>query len=421
MRKGQGPLTADLELESEEKHDKTVWWKGFSAGLAMALLMVILLFLIGRPSALTVSRSGGLTFAEADELVCKLDTLFRQLDEKYLEDLDHETLLDGAYHGMVQAVGDQYTRYYNEEEYDAYKESSSGEYVGIGVTVTQCESGAKIVSVDENGSAKEAGLQAEDILIKVNGTSLAGMKLTDIVSLIKGKEGESVEITYLRGESGIENTISLKRKSLEVATVKHEMLEKGIGYVAISGFDGVTTDQFRSALTDLKDQGLEGLIVDLRDNPGGRVDVVQAVTNELVPAGIITYTEDKNGQKKIYDSTEDPYLNLPLVVLVNGNSASASEIMAGAIQDMGVGLLVGTTTFGKGIVQVTMPLNDGTAMKVTMAKYYTPNGSYIHQVGIKPDIVIDLPEGVTFSKLQSHEEDIQLQTALEALKTKMGS
>ncbi len=165
---------------------------------------------------------------------------------------------------------------------------------------------------------------------------------------------------------------------------------------------------------------MQGLIVDLRDNPGGRVDVVQQISDELLPGGVITYTEDKYGNQQFYSSLDEPCLNLPLVVLVNENSASAAEIMAGAIQDRGVGTLVGTTTYGKGIVQQTSPFSDGTAIKVTMAKYYTPNGSYIHKIGIEPDIRIELPNGMKFADLTSREEDRQLQTAIEALKTKLG-
>ncbi|MBQ7050773.1 MAG: carboxy- processing protease, partial [Firmicutes bacterium] len=220
--------------------------------------------------------------------------------------------------------------------------------------------------------------------------------------------------------TGEEKTVSVTRRTIESKTVESEMWEDKIGYIHIKSFDGVTTEQFKAALEELKSQGLEGLIIDLRDNPGGRMDVVQEITNELVPAGIITYTEDKYGKREIYESSDEPCLGLPLVVLVNGNSASASEIMAGAVQDRGVGVLVGTTTYGKGIVQVTTAFKDDTAAKMTTAKYYTPNGNYIHQIGIKPDIEIDLPEGIEFSEITSKEEDVQLQTALEALKTQMG-
>lgn len=421
MEKGQGPLTPDLGPEMNPKEEKKIWWKGFASGAAVCILLLAAFCLLAQPSALTVLREGGLTQAQANELVDKVDALLRKLDESYLEKLDTEALLDGAYHGLVTAVGDKYTRYYTEEEYTEYKESSSGEYVGIGVTVTLAEQGgALITKVEESGPAAEAGLQEGDILLAADGTDLTDLDLNDMVKLIKGKEGTKVQITYQKAGSRQKTVVEVTRRTIQSRTVNSRMLESDIGYIAVTSFEGVTTEQFRSALSELREQGMKGLIVDLRDNPGGRVDVVQAVTDELVPAGIITYTEDKYGNREIYESNEEPYLNLPLVVLINGNSASAAEIMAGAIQDTGVGTLVGTTTFGKGIVQQTSAFPDGTAVKITMAKYYTPNGNYIHQIGIEPDITIDLPDGVTLSSLESPEEDIQLQTALEALKTKMG-
>ena len=422
---GRGPLTDDLIVEDdrklEEAGERKIWWKGFAAGAALCIVLMVVICILGQPSAITVWRDGGLTPNQAESMVNKVDALLRKLDENYLEELDDNELLDGAYHGLVSAVGDKYTRYYDEEEYRQYRESSSGQYVGIGVTVRLSETGgAEITIVEETGPACEAGLSVGDIIIGADGTDLTPLDLEAMVSLIKGEEGTKVKITYLSAATGKEETVEVTRRTIESQTVESEMLEDGIGYILIDSFDGVTADQFKSALEDLKSKGLKGLIIDLRDNPGGRMDVVQEVTNELVPAGIITYTEDKNGNREIYDSTDDPYLNLPLVVLVNGNSASASEIMAGAVQDRGVGTLVGTTTYGKGIVQVTTSFDDDTAIKVTMAKYYTPNGNYIHQSGITPDIEIDLPEGVSFSTLTSREEDVQLQTALEALKTQMG-
>lgn len=418
LKKRREPLAPET-IEQEADRERKIWGRGFGAGFVVCAILMAAFCLLAQPSAFTVWKGGGLSQTQASELVNKVDLLLRTLDERYLEKLDEDALLDGAYHGMVGAVGDQYTRYYTEEEYIAYRESSSGQYVGIGITVRQAEEGgAEVVKVEENGPAAAAGLQAGDILVQADGVSLTELELADMVDLIKGEKGTEVELTFER--QGGQQTVSVTRDTIDEISVTSEMLEDGIGYIAISGFEEVTTEQFRLALAELKEQNLQGLIVDLRDNPGGRVDVVQKVTDELVPAGIITYTEDKNGEREVYASEDDPCLNLPLVVLVNGNSASAAEIMAGAIQDMGVGTLVGTTTFGKGIVQQTIPFSDGTAVKVTMAKYYTPNGSYIHKIGITPDIIIDLPEGVTYASLKSHEEDIQLQTALEALKTKMG-
>lgn len=422
---GRGPLsenmTTEAEYNLEAARERKVWWRGFIGGAIFSIGLVVAICIFGQPSAVSIWRDGGLTPSQAESLVNKVDLLFRKLDENYLEELDDNELLDGAYHGLMSAVGDKYTRYYDEEEYKEYRESSTGQYVGIGVTVRLAENGgAEITAVEETGPAYEVGLSVGDIIIGADGTDLKSLELEGIVGLIKGEEGSTVEITYMNAVTGEEKTVSVTRRAIESKTVESEMWEDKIGYIHIKSFDGVTTEQFKAALEELKSQGLEGLIIDLRDNPGGRMDVVQEITNELVPAGIITYTEDKYGKREIYESSDEPCLGLPLVVLVNGNSASASEIMAGAVQDRGVGVLVGTTTYGKGIVQVTTAFKDDTAAKMTTAKYYTPNGNYIHQIGIKPDIEIDLPEGIEFSEITSKEEDVQLQTALEALKTQMG-
>lgn len=402
-----------------ENADKRRWLQGFGSGIAASIIVLLCVILLGQPTALTTWRSGGLTPAQANQLVGKVDLLLRNLQDHYLEEIDAETLLDGAYHGVVSAVGDPYTRYYTEDEYREYRESTSGQYVGIGITVRAAEGGgAEIVSIEEKGPAAAAGMQVGDVLVKAGDVDLQNMELSDMVGVIRGKKGTEVEITFLRGAQN--KTVTVTRDMIEEVTVTSELLESGIGYIALKGFEEVTTEQFRSALTTLKEQNMQGLIIDLRDNPGGRVDVVQKICDELLPAGVITYTEDKYGNREFYSSLDEPYLNLPLVILVNENSASAAEIMAGAIQDREAGILVGTTTFGKGIVQQTSPFSDGTAMKVTMAKYYTPNGSYIHKIGIEPDIKIALPEGVRFADITSHEEDIQLQTAIEALRTKLG-
>lgn len=408
-----------IRIPKPADETKRSWWRGFLAGALLCLVFFIVFCYVVQPGAITIWKSGGLSPGEASQVVSKIDLLLHSIEDNYLEEVDTDTLLDGAYHGLVSAMGDQYSRYYTEEEYEQYQQSSSGQYVGIGVTVKKAEGGgAEITEVAEGGPAEEAGIIDGDILIRADDTDLTSMELTDIVEVIQGPEGSEVAITYRRGEQ--ENTTAVVRATIDEQTVSGEMLESGIGYIRIEGFEGVTTEQFKTALQSLQEQGLEGLIVDLRDNPGGRVDVVQEVTNELVPAGIITYTEDKYGNRQVYDATEEPFLDLPLVVLVNENSASAAEIMAGAIQDREVGILVGTTTFGKGIVQKTMPFTDGTAVKVTMAKYYTPNGNYIHGIGITPDIVIELPDGKSLADLTSRDEDLQLQAALEALKTEMG-
>ena len=240
---------------------------------------------------------------------------------------------------------------------------------------------------------------------------MTGQDLNNVVAKIKGEEGTQVEITVLRGENMEEYTATATRKVVEVHTVEHEMKSDGIGYIRITEFDSVTYDQFASALEDLEAQGMTGLVIDLRDNPGGNLDTVCDILDLILPEGTIVSTKDKNGEGETYTSDEEHKLEIPLSVLTNGNSASASEIFAGAVQDYGVGTLVGTTTFGKGIVQQIFPLTDGTSIKLTISEYFTPKGRNIHGTGIDPDVEVEY---------EYNEEDPvadnQLEKAIEIVK-----
>ena len=407
--------------DGTERKEKS-FRQGLVYGALAALLAVAVLYIVGNPYIFSSLKKGGLTGREAAQLVKELDTITREIDELYLEDVDHSAMLEEAYSAYVAAVGDKYTCYYTEEEYHAFRESTSGIYSGIGVTVTMdAETGfLTIVSIQEGGPADGTAIREGDMLLKADGKDLTGMKQDAIVALIKGEAGTQVTLELQHGKNGGVFTETLTRKKMETKTVRSELLENGtLGYIALEGFEEVTTNQFEEALTELQNKGIQGLIIDLRNNPGGRLDVVTEMLDKLLPEGIITYTEDKWGNRETFTSDAE-HLELPLALLVNENSASASEIFAGAVKDYGIGTLVGTTTFGKGIVQRTMGLGDGTGLKITMARYYTPNGNYIHGVGVEPDIAIELPAGVVYGKNLPHEEDIQLQTAIEAVKTKLG-
>ena len=258
-----------------------------------------------------------------------------------------------------------------------------------------------------------------DILYAVEGQEATGQDLTKLVSEIKGEEGTSVRLTMVREGETDYLDFDVKRQRVEVPTVAWEMLEDQIGYIAVSEFDIVTSEQFSSALEELEADGMKGLIIDLRDNGGGVVRAVTEMADRMLPEGLIVYTEDKYGNRSEARSDAEHFFDLPLAVLVNGNSASASEIFAGAIKDYQVGSIVGTRTYGKGIVQQPFQLEDGTAIKLTISKYYTPKGNDIHGKGIEPDVEVELDEALRGKAVITHEEDNQLQTAMDVVREKI--
>lgn len=348
------------------------------------------------------------------EVVQKAESIQQVIDKLYLEEEDVQAVQEGVYKGMVSALGDPYSVYYTKEEYDAFQESYTGEYCGIGASLLQnADTGLiTIVKTFKGSPAQEAGLKTDDILYKVEGEEVTGEDLSEVVARVKGKEGTTVNVTIMRGSE--EMNLELVRKTISVPTVEYEMLDNNTGYIIISEFDEITTSQWSEAYEALKQQGMTSLIVDLRNNPGGGLSVVAEILDSILPEGMIVYHEDKYGQREEYKSDEEHKIEVPLAVLVNGNSASASEIFAGAVKDYGIGTLVGTTTFGKGIVQQMVSLGDGSAMKVTISKYYTPSGVCIHGTGIEPDIQVEFDA----EAYEKDESDNQLQKAMEVLNQK---
>ena len=383
--------------------------KGFFRGAlcgALTMLIVVMIFDVlfnGNQSVLTSSTEK------------KLSTIYRLINAEFLytDEMSEEILNESAIKGYVEGLGDPFSVYYDAEETKSLMESTSGEFGGIGVGLTQ-NIDTMIISftnVYEDSPGERAGFKEGDILYKVNGEEVTGQDLDQVVSKIRGEKGTEVELTVLRGEQMEEYTGTAIRDIIEVTTVSSELLEDSIGYIAVSGFEKVTYHQFEEAIEELKTQGMTGLIVDLRNNPGGNLSTVCEMTDLILPKGIIVYTEDKNGKKQMEMSDEEHQLDLPLVVLVNGNSASASEIFAGAVQDYGAGKIVGTTTYGKGIVQQIYSLSDGTALKITTSEYFTPNGRNIHGKGIVPDVVVEYEYDEA-----NPEADNQLQAAIDILK-----
>ena len=322
------------------------------------------------------------------EVEGKLNAIDSVLESFYFGDVDDETAKDNIYKAYLSSYGDKYPMYYTADEYKALKESTNGKFYGIGaVCQLSGEGGVLLVDVYDNGAGYQAGLRSGDRVVNVDGRDITDMELSSAVALIKGDKGTSVTLEVIRGTERL--TFSAVRDAVEAKTVSYTLLDNNIGYLSISQFEEVTTKQFKAAVEDLQSQGMKGLVIDIRNNPGGLLDTVVGMLKYMLPDGLIVYTEDKQGNRKEYKGQDNDEFNLPLAVIVNGNSASASEIFAGAIQDYGKGTIIGTQTYGKGIVQTVKPLTDGSAIKFTIAKYFTPKGQDIHGKGVTPDMVVE--------------------------------
>jgi len=354
--------------------------------------------------------------------VSKFNKVRGILKSEYYLNVDENKLLEGAIAGMVESLGDPYTAYYSKDEWQMYSESIAGSYVGIGVSVSLGEDNlVTVVEPFEGSPASEAGMKKGDKIIKVDGKDVRGIKDADtVVNMIRGPEGTNVKITVYRSSNGEVLEFDLTRRKIKVENIESRMLEDGIGYIRIIKFDSEIADYFNQHLEKLIKSGMKALVIDVRDNPGGYYDQVVKICDRLLPEGVIVYTEDKYQRRDIKRS-DAAELNMPISVLINGNSASASEILAGAIKDHKKGILVGTKTFGKGLVQASTTLDDGSGLKVTIARYFTPSGVCIHGEGIKPNIEIDVPEEYKDTPVSSipPEKDVQLKIAVEKLKERM--
>lgn len=343
--------------------------------------------------ALVVLLAGGVVSCSVfkSEENQKMELLNSLIDRYYIGDVDETDLSEGVYKGYIEGLGDPYSVYYDEEETKQMSESLSGEFGGVGALMSQDrETGViTVLQVYDGSPAQEAGMRDGDTLYMVEGEEVTGEDLSDVVSKVKGEKGTQVTLTVLRADTGEEEELTITRDTIEAQTVSCEMKEGNVGYIRITEFDTVTYEQYKEALEDLEDQGMERLIVDLRSNPGGNLDTVCDILDLMLPEGLIVYTEDKNGEREEYTSDEENQFDKPLVVMMNGYSASASEIFAGAIQDYGLGQIVGTQSYGKGVVQSVFDLQDGTSVKLTIAEYFTPNGRSIDGEGITPDVEVE--------------------------------
>ena len=383
------------EIQSEKKKS---FFQGLVAGLLLSMgitfftMSAVQIFQQSKFAKNGQSREETVGENVTDALVVdKLGVLEEAIDKYFWQDVEDQTLQNGVYKGLLAALDDPYSVYYTTEELIALQEQTEGIYYGIGAYISQDkETGyVQISKIIKNTPAEESNLMQGDYIYAINGESMQGKDSTYVVSKIKGEEGSYVTITVIREGVSEPLDIEVERRKIESPTVEYEMHENGIAYIQITEFDLVTTKQFEDAYKQAKEEGMRGLIIDLRSNPGGNLSTVCDIARMILPKGLIVYTEDKYGERDEYSCDGKNQIQVPLVVLTNGYSASASEILAGAIKDYEKGLLVGTTTFGKGIVQRILPLTDGTAIKLTVSAYYTPKGNNIHNIGIEPDIICE--------------------------------
>lgn len=386
--------------------------KEYAAGVLTGVLVVAL-------------AAGGVKFVQQRQYngvlsdsshVQKIEYLEKMIDQEYLGEVDNAEMAEGIYAGLVYGLGDVYSRYYTADEYAQETASTDGAYAGIGVSIQKNKNGGvQIAECYEGGPGAEAGLQTGDVITAINDTDVTDMELSDVVSLIRENKDNTIVLTVFRENEEKSREISVDVTDVELPSVFGEMLDKKTGYIQITQFTGVTPQQYKDMFAELKDKGMERLVIDLRDNPGGLLTSVCDILREILPEGLIVYTEDKYGNREEENCDGKHQLDMPLAVLVNENSASASEIFAGAVQDHEVGTIVGTTTYGKGVVQELRQLSDGSAVKLTVSNYYTPNGNSINKVGIEPDVEVKLASELLNKDEITHEEDNQLQKALDVI------
>ncbi len=380
--------SAQQEQEPKEKVKKAhPFRKGLLIGIFTTLAAVfifcfVFLFAIGAFSKNSLLNG---------HTISKLESLNYIISKYYYKDVKEKDLQNGLYKGLLEGLNDPYTEYYTADEADELEQSLTGNYAGVGMGLTQ-DKDTNVVTVSfvyDDTPAKSAGIKKGDKIISAAGVDATSKDLSDFVELIRGTAGTTVDIVYQPSGSTEQKTVTLTRENITIPTVSYKMLDNNVGYIRISQFASDTANEFHDALTDLKSQGMTSILFDLRDNPGGMVDAVTAMLDEILPKGTVVYTIDHEGNRKDYTSDDEHQLDMPMAVLINKNSASASEIFSGAIRDFKAGTLIGEKSYGKGVVQTTLPLKDGSMVKITTMEYFTPSGENIQGKGITPDIKCD--------------------------------
>lgn len=354
---------------------------------------------------------------EAVEIKDKAEILSSYINRFYLNDIDYGKMGDIIYKAMVSGLDDKYAAYYTKDEYKDISEKTKGEFCGIGAYISQGknDNSLKVAGVVKGGPAEKEGIKKGDIIVEVDGENIQGKDSSYAVSKMKGKKGTNVSISVVRKGNKKPITFNIKREVIHDNTVSYKMLDNNIGYISVSAFETVTKKQFKSAVDCLEKKNEKGLIIDLRDNGGGLLDTALDMLDHILPKKLVVYTKDKNGVAEEYYTKDDKEIKIPIVILVNGNSASASEVFCGALRDYGKAKLLGTKTFGKGIVQSSFAFRDGTGLKFTTSKYYTPKGINIHGTGFEPDIKVKSNGKMTALKESGYKVDNQINAALDYL------
>lgn len=397
------------------KKTKSRFLPGFLVGMLATMVItagvVVGIVFSGTDINITAKKQNNKSATEAS--LSKLSSLESIIDLYYLDKVDNKKLEEGIYKGLFSGLDDPYSVYYTADEYAKLQEDIDGVFVGMGAYVSQnTETGIIIVTkAFDNSPAKKAGIKDGDIIYKVEDKEVTGEDVDKVVSMIKGKENTKVKLTIYRQSEKKYIDVEITRAKVEVPSIEAKILnkKKGIAYIQIVEFQENTYKQFAGAIEKLKKQGMKSVIFDVRNNPGGRYDIVCQILDDLLPEGTLVSTKDKYGKEE-KQTSDAKALNMPMVVIQNENSASASEIFAGAIQDFKAGTIIGTRSFGKGIVQQMWPLNDGSAIKLTVEKYYTPSGKNIHGKGITPDVEVKAST--------KGNKDVQLNKAVEILENK---
>ncbi len=406
-------------MNENEKDDNRSFWRGLAVGLASscAILLVVFgsvkIYQTYRVYGKLASGNSAETESVANEKTTeKLGVLENTIKQYFWQDVDESTLEEGVYKGLLESLDDPYSVYYTHDELVQLQQQTEGIYYGIGAYISQDnEMGyVRVSKIIKNTPAETSGLQQDDYIYKVDGEDMQGKDSSYVVSKIKGEAGTKVTITVVREGATDPIDIEVERQKIESPTVEYQMLDNDMAYIQITEFDLVTTEQFEEAYKQAQADGMKGLILDLRSNPGGNLSTVCDIARMILPKGLIVYTEDKYGKREEYTCDGANQIKVPLVVLTNGYSASASEILAGAVKDYGIGTLVGTTTYGKGIVQKVINLSDGSAVKLTVSNYFTPNGNNIHKIGIDPDVEVEFD-----AEQYKNGVDNQLEKAKEVL------
>lgn len=358
-------------------------------------------------------------YRDIKEKYSKLEYIMDMTETEFFKEIDRETLLEGAYKGLMEALDDPYSAYYTSEDYEYIREINTGVYGGIGVVVTPGKDGKiTVISPIEDTPGERSGILPGDRIISVDGVAVFADEIDSAVGRIKGEPGKKVVLEIERdGHEGL-LTIEIVREEIVLKVAKSRILDGGIGYLRLTMFDSKSYSEFKENLDSLESQGATGLILDLRNNPGGDVDECIKIADEILGEQTIVAIDYGDGKVEVETSDEMTRIDIPLAILANGNSASSSEILIGAVQDTGSGTIVGETTFGKGLVQVLSPLNDGSAVKLTIATYKTPNGRNIHETGIEPDIFVAMPEELAYDD-EGNAIDVQLEKAVEAILGKL--